>query len=272
LFITDDEVKKLKAMDANLKSFQELGIFKYDGPSQDLSLENNQYNALANSVFIPASEVLKVPTSGGYFLEFHVNGFSEFYVSTQNLSGPETPLPVEIISFSAKSGSVKGEVVLDWKTASEINMDRFEVGYSCDGRNFETIRSVAPEGSSSLGKNYHVKHRPNSCDSENLMYRLLAYDKGMESPTLERKAVVRNPLAGAVTIQVQNPVENQLVVTGLQGDGAEVMLLDALGRTCLETTTNNTELRMDVRHLPAGLYRLRVMENGNPETIAIIIR
>ena len=57
LYITDAEVKGLIDADLRMSSFQKLGVFKYDGPNQDLDLDNNQIQS-NNSHFIPASEVM----------------------------------------------------------------------------------------------------------------------------------------------------------------------------------------------------------------------
>src|SRR5690606_6034315 len=60
---------------------------------------------------------------------------------------PINPLPVSLMSFEGKR-SPEG-IVLDWKTASEKNNDRFEIQRSPDGKTFERIGTVAGNGNSS---------------------------------------------------------------------------------------------------------------------------
>jgi len=57
-----------------------------------------------------------------------------------------TPLPIELLSFSAKAA--KGEVKLAWITAAEINNDYFTIERSRDGENFESIIVVDGAGNS----------------------------------------------------------------------------------------------------------------------------
>lgn len=57
-----------------------------------------------------------------------------------------TPLPIELLSFSAKAA--KGEVKLAWVTAAEINNDYFSVERSRDGEHFDPIIIVDGAGNS----------------------------------------------------------------------------------------------------------------------------
>ncbi len=273
LFVTDAEVKKLQAMDAGLESFQQLGIFKYDGANQDLDIENNENNEVSSSVFIPAGQVLKVPTADGYFLEFQVDGFSEFYVTTQSLAGPDSPLPVEFISFTAKNQTAKGDVLLEWKTASEINLNRFELAASCDGKNFEVVRTVASQGSVSQGYTYRFVHTPSLCNSENVVYRLQSFDNGQLSPSKELRAVVRNDRAGENPVRITNPVINQqLEIANLSGDPTQIHILDATGRICYQTETSLTGFTQNISSIPSGVYSLQIVSADTQKTFRILIR
>jgi hypothetical protein len=214
-----------------------------------------------------------VPTADGYFLEFQVDGFSEFYVTTQSLAGPDSPLPVKIISFTAKNQSAKGDVLLEWKTASEINMSRFELASSCDGKNFDVIRTVSPQGSVSQGQTYKAVHSPSSCNSDNIVYRLQAFDNGQLSPSKELRAAVRNDRAGENPIRITNPVMNQqLDIAGLSGNPTQIQLLDAMGRICFQTETSLTGFTQNISSIPSGLYSLQILSADTPQTFRILIR
>jgi len=65
---------------------------------------------------------------------------------------PNSNLPVELISFTARS--VDNNVDLNWSTASEENNAGFEVQRSFDGRNFETIDFVEGRGTTSEIQHY----------------------------------------------------------------------------------------------------------------------
>ena len=83
-----------------------------------------------------------------------------------------TLLPVELISFSGKEEN--GVNVLRWSTASEINSDFFEVEWSRDAIDWNTIGKMQAAGSSNFLLDYQFVH-------ENFMsginyYRLVQYD------------------------------------------------------------------------------------------------
>ncbi len=64
----------------------------------------------------------------------------------------DTPLPVELVSFTGTF--VNNTVVLNWKTATEINSYGFEIERSNDLKNWETIGFVNSSGNSNSPKNY----------------------------------------------------------------------------------------------------------------------
>ncbi|HXA02050.1 MAG TPA: right-handed parallel beta-helix repeat-containing protein [Cytophagaceae bacterium] len=73
--------------------------------------------------------------------------------STSQFTPCTTPLPVELISFSATKND-DHSVSLAWSTASERNNNRFELQRSADGINFETIATIAGYGNSNMIINY----------------------------------------------------------------------------------------------------------------------
>ncbi len=82
-------------------------------------------------------------------------------VAATNFFGPWTlvgyssPLPVEMLSFTAVSSGKT--VLLDWVTASELHNQRFEVERSSDGRTFYKIATVAGAGTTSIQQSYSLK-------------------------------------------------------------------------------------------------------------------
>lgn len=139
-------------------SAYELGISKYSSP--DMALENGSLadNNNGNWSFITPANVRKVPYDKGYYAEFRVKDFSEFWL---NNGGPanDQPLPVELKSFTVKKNDA-GDVLLNWVTASENNTDRFEIelarGHDAIGQNnFVKIGSVDGAGQSSVERHYN---------------------------------------------------------------------------------------------------------------------
>jgi hypothetical protein len=67
-------------------------------------------------------------------------------------AGGTNPLPIELLGFDAKE--VNGEVQLSWKTATEINNNKFVVERSRDAVNFEFVTEQQGAGNSNTILNY----------------------------------------------------------------------------------------------------------------------
>lgn len=90
-----------------------------------------QLNPTVQSVLVPG-----VNTNGAWALALASN-----------------PLPIELLSFTAKSKDNK-KVECNWSTASEINNDFFTVFRSKDGINFEEVSKVDGSGTTNTQHNY----------------------------------------------------------------------------------------------------------------------
>ena len=268
LFIQDLELKKLQEADPTLVSFQQLGVYKYDGPNEDLSVANNS-QILGSHEFIPPGQVLKVPTAGGYFLEFVVSSFSEFYVSTKTLVGSDDVLPVKITSFQAKKSNDNKKVNLEWKTASEVNCEKFVLSYSCDGKEFAPIGEFQPKGTEYKGFTYSFQHLPEACSSKDLIYKLSQFEIGQSNPALELKAICSNQNPGPSTIKVVNPAADKFRISGLTQE-THIEIVDVLGRPMANFISNSFEMEENIQFLPAGNYFVRVKSSSDSQTLRLL--
>lgn len=102
-----------------------------------------------------------------------VNGISSF--SPFTLGNRNSPLPVELLSFTGKCADEKIE--LAWETASETNNSFFTPERSTDGRIFESIGTVQGTGNSNSATAYDFTDPgiPGSV-SDPLFYRLKQTD------------------------------------------------------------------------------------------------
>lgn len=92
---------------------------------------------------------------------------------TFDLTGTATPLPVTLISFSAKKAA-ENQNLLTWITTDEKNFDRFDVERSKNARSFEVIGTVkAKEGKTTSMSYYHFSDTRASGDQ---YYRLKMID------------------------------------------------------------------------------------------------
>ncbi len=73
------------------------------------------------------------------------------------LSGNNAPLPIQLISFTA--AVVKGDVDLNWETATELNNDYFTVQRSAEGLDFSDIDNIQADVSQETTHKYNYVDR-----------------------------------------------------------------------------------------------------------------
>jgi hypothetical protein len=139
-------------------SAYQLGVSKYTEPANRSKEDGTLSNDLSGTwSFINSSKAIKVPFDKGYYAEFRVKDFSEFWLNNGGFTGL-IPLPLKLISFNAYK-QPGNEVLLEWKTGDELDVDRYEIevaGTSQDYQrnNFVKIGQVASHGNSSDPQEY----------------------------------------------------------------------------------------------------------------------
>lgn len=106
-----------------------------------------------------ASAYSGATVSGGRVVFTGVNFSSGSYFTLATVNYASTPLPVELIGFEGKTIGETNH--LTWRTATEMNNDRFEVERSADGERFDRIGEVAGAGNSQHVTRYAATdHQP----------------------------------------------------------------------------------------------------------------
>lgn len=101
-----------------------LGISKFSGAgaaNEDSTVANNTTGIWT---FIPVSQRKLVPYDSGYYAEFKVLTFSEFWLNNGGLSSLDA-LPIRLLSFTARKNGE--DAALHWQIATEDNVNRYEV-------------------------------------------------------------------------------------------------------------------------------------------------
>ncbi|MEO7310042.1 MAG: CARDB domain-containing protein [Chitinophagaceae bacterium] len=168
-------------------------------------------------------------------------------------------LPLTLLSFNAnKAGN---DIQLSWTTTSEVNVGRYEVERSSNGRVFEKIGSlIAVNRSGSITYNL-PDYNPWASNGNQLFYRLkmidldghFQYSKTISftNSLFSGIHVSPNPTSNYLNIQLQAPKGNHLI-----------KIIDASGKICV---VNNFELlqgsqvvKMNVSNLASGIYIIMV--------------
>ncbi|PWJ54298.1 putative secreted protein (Por secretion system target) [Dyadobacter jejuensis] len=203
---------------------------------------------------------------GGYI----TNGITALGIGTV-----ETPLPVELISFTASVTDCK--VTLDWETTGEINLHHFEVEQSQDALHFtklDQVRSSQVEGSGNtytysttqpLGTSYY---RLKMVDQDNTFayssLQSLTTTCGAPNASM---SVYPNPITDAQALVKVG------YVTSYKGK-AQLSMMDLSGRQRLYkilTVDGPGTVHLDASQLPKGLY-LIYLSNLNGQTLGKTIK
>ena len=134
----------------------DLGVSKYT--DADTSFENGNVadNQQGLWSFIKSPNLSIVPFDKGYYAEFKVRDFSEFWLNNGGFDR-STPLPVKLMNFTAQKQA--SDVVLRWDVGSESNITRYEIELArgnadLQAGRFFKIGEVASLGNTTSVRNY----------------------------------------------------------------------------------------------------------------------
>lgn len=210
----------------------ELGVSKYSDPN-----DNNENGTIVDNnggawLFIKPVQTVKVPFDKGYYAEFKVKDFSEFWLNNGGI-GNIHPLPVRLIEFTAQKKQDK-DVQLQWITANEIDIDRYEIEVAIGNdayqqNRFVTLGQVRSRGNSTEQQQYGFLDTENN-KSGVRYYRLKIIDKDGSVKYSAIRPVVFND---EITWQVYpNPSQGDfnLVYQAAEGKRISIKVVDAAGK------------------------------------------
>jgi hypothetical protein len=155
----------------NVSTLEDLHLTKHSGAQQqgepaDICVGGTSQFLMQNA---SGSTSTIFPSIGSsYYLEFVIDGFSQFFPMNANNS----PLPVSLTSFDAICNEFNIE--LNWSTASENNASHFRVESSRDGSTWLLLGEVVAGGNSSQMLNY--QYIDQKINNTTLYYRLVQVD------------------------------------------------------------------------------------------------
>jgi hypothetical protein len=174
------------------------------------------------------------------------------YLSATNLynsgDGPAVVIPVELVYFKGKA--VDAQNVLTWETATEINVENFEVESSLDSKSFQKIGQVVAKNSPSV---YELS---DNAVAHLMYYRLRTNDRDGKSTvsnviTLENKSTAIAQTKPRIHAY-PNPVSAVLTIENAQGQNLEIV--NTLGQVVLRFEKAKEMTKINVSALPNGVY------------------
>jgi hypothetical protein len=256
----------------------ELGVSKYTDPDynyEDGTLMNDQQGVWS---FITSSNVTKVTFDKGYYAEFKVKDFSEFWLNNGGISGTQS-LPLELISFTAKKKENKN-VLVEWVTAWEQDVDRYEIEVAKGNddylqNNFIKIGIVNSSGNSTDQQRYSFIDAENNKTGVRF-YRLKMIDfDGSYSYSAVRPVLFNDEFTWQLYPNPSNGIFN-FVFQANNNERLIIKIYDINGRLVKrhEETTNGFlqkfVIDLSEKIYPAGLYLINVETEQKKEVFRII--
>lgn len=207
-----------------------------------------------------------ISASGGDPYTASASGITSF---SQVGGGSGTSLlPITLIEFDATS--MPNGIMLDWKTATEINNQGFEIERSIDGQIFERIGSVNGAGTSNEANNYEfMDYSPNAGKN---FYRLkqVDFDGSFEySPIVS----VQFEQLGELFVVYPNPFSDDLLINispQVKGD-IEINLYNLTGELLQNTMIESANIAVFSNlNLRSGIYFLELNYNGSISRIKLV--
>jgi hypothetical protein len=217
--------------------------------------------------------VINSPISINSSLSLTANSFE--IATGNNTVNPPPAITVTVplaIKFSNFEASIKDcNAVLNWKTSSEENFDRFEIEYSTDSRLFTKVGSVAGKNVSASITNYQFTYNQQNAKG---YYRLKMIDKDGKI-NYSKVIPLTNSCSDAFANIYPMPVNsNQLAILTLKNlkgkIAGEMYSLD--GKLISNYIFNNGSNSISVNKLPAGNYYLKVKDAvGFTQSLKVIV-
>ncbi len=257
----------------------ELGVSKYSDPDDNFEngtiMDDNQ----GIWTFMNSSKTRKVPFDKGYYAEFKVNNFSEFWLNNGGFDRNQ-PLPVQLVNFTARKQINSDEVIAEWVTASEFNVSRYEVEVARGNTDYQLNRFVKIGEVNSRG-NSSTEQRYNFIDIENnktgvRYYRLKIIDRDGSFKYSAIKAVVfndeikwqvnPNPSAGVFQLLYQSSAAVPVVIKVYDISGKLVKEQKVLADGFIQKVV----IDITASRFAPGLYLLEAMAGDRKETFKLV--
>lgn len=251
LYFTMSEFNDYASAAGNVSSIYDLGVVKYNGPTEDGVYDLSDATQVTTVTNADTGSLY-----GNKYLEFDVNGFSEFWIKSK-----ASIVPLKLLDFTASA--CNKNVCLAWKTQNEINTQKFEIYKSTDGINFSFLNSVSAIGS---GNNVYNSIDP---DIQNgpVYYRLKMTDNDGRF-TLSNIIKVNSDKKTEMEI-FPNPATDYFVVKSIN-NLKQISVSDLTGKI-LKVFLPLPSNKYDISDLPRGVYLLRISDDGGIKNRRLII-
>ena len=195
------------------------------------------------------------PVDGYTWLEEYLNGLV-----------PNT-LPLNLLAFNVRVNEKQQTVLLDWKTAQEINISHFNIQRSVDGKDFMTIGITMSKG---FGE-YSFIDKLTSESNQTIYYRLEIIDKDGSKTYSQIKHIAIENKSQRINI-FPNPAKNYITININQLNGkVNLVISDLCGKQIKKQLLHFGNNIINIAGLGKGTYLVSIITNEGRRTEKLII-
>jgi hypothetical protein len=264
---TDFIIRYWTVTSSGITSFSCNVTFKYVDPADINGTEANLYCGKWSG---SAWTLLNAVDTGSDELSGTVTSFSDF------TGGEQSPLPVELVSFSAAISDT--EIILNWLTATEVNNYGFEIQRSVQTNKWDVLGFVEGHGNSNSLKDYSFTdseintagiyyYRLKQIDNDGAYEFSNQIEVNFGSPNnFELSQNYPNPFNPSTTISFKLPKSGAVTLKVYNLMGEEIKTLaEGYREAGIHSFSFNAE------GYPSGMYLYRLSTNGYTKTKKMLL-
>ena len=184
------------------------------------------------------------------------------------------PLPVTFTSVKAYRQNSK--IAVNWKVENEINMAKYDVERSVDGKDFLLVNTTLVNGTNNISGNY--LWLDDSRITGNMFYRIKSVSlSGISKYTAVMKVASMQP--GASFTVYPNPVKGNTINLQIENQPTgiyQVKLMNISGQVVyngkLSVSSNSMSQSLNVgKAMPKGIYQLQVKNADNSTQVKSVM-
>lgn len=203
-----------------------------------------------------------------YYLIIDGNGglSSTFYIEMPN-GGTDCNilLPVTWTSFNVECEM--GNRRISWTVATQQDNDHFEVERSLNGSTWDVFASVPGAGNTQTAMSYEVIDD----NSDVLFEQPLIYYRVKQVDVNGNFSFTPVEASSCSVLVYPNPASDHIIVA-VPFAGADVQLVDAIGRVVEVRKAQGTTIRMNIGDLASGYYAVQLLSSGERLGSAVVVK
>ena len=248
--------------------------FSYIGPDFITKVIDSVQFTLASNDSMRVCLRWKVPIQNGSIVtEILYSVPPEFDIeNNRDTLNFNSVLPLTLLSFNGTK--VANDINLEWRTTDEVNLSRYEIERSSDGRTFGRTASINALNRSGTHKYAAIDYNPWASAGTQIFYRLKMIDKdglyryskmiNFNNSLFTGMHVSPNPTSNMLNVQLQVNKGNHLI-----------KIMDVAGKTWsdfkYDLVAGNQVIKLNVSILASGAYVIMVQHpDGKSDRVNFI--